>query len=137
MVCVLKIPRKKSKPQSKKQHDRKIPPPPLPHPAAAAAAAMSKKLPSASGTFQPLRHRSGTMRDRLHNYTKRTLGAGGSVNDAVSVPRGEPRRVGVRGVFARPWERDDAVGGTPAEVSPSPFPHPFSLSSRTPKLQTQ
>ena len=24
------------------------------------------------------------MRDRLHNYTKRTLGAGGSMNEAVS-----------------------------------------------------
>ena len=35
------------------------------------------------GTFQPLQHRSGTLRDRLHSYTKRTLGAGGSVNEAV------------------------------------------------------
>ena len=41
--------------------------------------------PSSSGTFQPLRHRSGTMRDRLHGYTKRTLGAGGSMNEAVSL----------------------------------------------------
>ena len=44
---------------------------------------MSAKKAS-MGTFQPLRHRSGTMRDRLHNYTKRTLGAGGSMNEAVS-----------------------------------------------------
>ena len=36
------------------------------------------------GTFQPLQHRSGTLRDRLHAYTKRTLGAGGSLNEAVS-----------------------------------------------------
>ena len=41
-------------------------------------------MPNGSGTFQPLRHRSGTMRDRLHGYTKRTLGAGGSVTEAVS-----------------------------------------------------
>ena len=40
--------------------------------------------PQSGGTFQPLRHRSGTMRERLHAYTKRTLGAGGSYNDAVS-----------------------------------------------------
>jgi hypothetical protein len=40
-------------------------------------------MSSSSGTFQPLRHRSGTMRDRLHAYTKRTLGAGGSINEAV------------------------------------------------------
>eukprot|EP00566_Odontella_aurita_P016683 CAMPEP_0113545908 /NCGR_PEP_ID=MMETSP0015_2-20120614/11520_1 /TAXON_ID=2838 /ORGANISM="Odontella" /LENGTH=254 /DNA_ID=CAMNT_0000446321 /DNA_START=23 /DNA_END=786 /DNA_ORIENTATION=- /assembly_acc=CAM_ASM_000160 len=52
---------------------------------------MPKKssLPSGSGTFQPLRHRSGTMRDRLHGYTKRTLGAGGSMNEAVALPPGE------------------------------------------------
>jgi hypothetical protein len=37
-----------------------------------------------NGTFQPLQHRSGTMRDRLHAITKRTLGAGGSVSEAVS-----------------------------------------------------
>ena len=50
-------------------------------------------LPSGSstgaGTFQPLRHRSGTLRDRLHGYTKQTLGAGGSLNDAVALPQGE------------------------------------------------
>lgn len=40
--------------------------------------------PVASGTFQPLQHRSGTLRERLHSYTKRTLGAGGSINEAVS-----------------------------------------------------
>lgn len=46
---------------------------------------MSHLLPnSGSGTFQPLKHRSGTLRDRLHGYTKQTLGAGGSINDAVS-----------------------------------------------------
>jgi MOB kinase activator 1 len=45
---------------------------------------MKSTGPSAGGTFQPLRHRSGTMRDRLHGYTKRTLGAGGSVTEAVS-----------------------------------------------------
>ena len=39
--------------------------------------------PASTGTFQPLRHRSGTMRERLHSYTQRTLGAGGSYNDAV------------------------------------------------------
>lgn len=37
------------------------------------------------GTFQPLLHRSGTLRERLHSYTKRTLGAGGSINEAVSL----------------------------------------------------
>jgi hypothetical protein len=36
------------------------------------------------GTFQPLQHRSGTLRERLHSYTRRTLGAGGSINEAVS-----------------------------------------------------
>jgi hypothetical protein len=41
--------------------------------------------PATGGTFQPLRHRSGTLRDRLHGYTKQTLGAGGSLNDAVSL----------------------------------------------------
>jgi len=45
--------------------------------------------PASTGTFQPLRHRSGTMRERLHAYTKRTLGAGGSYNDAVALPPGE------------------------------------------------
>lgn len=45
---------------------------------------MKSGVPSSGGTFQPLRHRSGTMRDRLHGYTKRTLGAGGSVTEAVS-----------------------------------------------------
>ena len=40
--------------------------------------------PTSTGTFQPLRHRSGTMRERLHAYTKRTLGAGGSYQEAVS-----------------------------------------------------
>ena len=29
------------------------------------------------------------MRERLHAYTKRTLGAGGSYNDAVALPQGE------------------------------------------------
>ena len=46
---------------------------------------MKSAIPNnGGGTFQPLRHRSGTMRDRLHGYTKRTLGAGGSVTEAVS-----------------------------------------------------
>ena len=40
--------------------------------------------PSGRDTFQKFHHRSGTLRDRLHNYTKRTLGAGGSVTEAVS-----------------------------------------------------
>jgi MOB kinase activator 1 len=40
--------------------------------------------PVHTGTFQPLQHRSGTLRDRLHSYTKSTLGAGGSINEAVS-----------------------------------------------------
>jgi MOB kinase activator 1 len=48
---------------------------------------MKSSIPNAGGTFQPLRHRSGTMRDRLHGYTKRTLGAGGSVTEAVSLTR--------------------------------------------------
>jgi len=39
--------------------------------------------PSHAGTFQPLQHRSGTLRERLHSYTKSTLGAGGSINEAV------------------------------------------------------
>lgn len=43
----------------------------------------------AGGTFQPLLHRSGTLRERLHSYTKRTLGAGGSINEAVALPPGE------------------------------------------------
>ena len=42
-----------------------------------------------SSTFQPLRHRSGSFRDRLHGYTKRTLGSGGTLYDAVQLPRGE------------------------------------------------
>ncbi|EED88017.1 predicted protein [Thalassiosira pseudonana CCMP1335] len=50
---------------------------------------MATKPPSHGGTFQPLRHRSGTLRDRLHGYTKQTLGAGGSLNDAVTLPPGE------------------------------------------------
>ena len=41
--------------------------------------------PVQGGTFQPLRHRSGTLRERLHSYTKSTLGAGGSMNEAVRV----------------------------------------------------
>jgi hypothetical protein len=41
--------------------------------------------PAHTGTFQPLQHRSGTLRDRLHSYTKSTLGAGGSINEAVSL----------------------------------------------------
>lgn len=45
---------------------------------------MKSSIPTSGGTFQPLRHRSGTMRSRLHGYTKRTLGAGGSVTEAVS-----------------------------------------------------
>mmetsp|Transcript_18348 Transcript_18348/g.37560 ORF Transcript_18348/g.37560 Transcript_18348/m.37560 type:complete len:181 (+) Transcript_18348:190-732(+) len=45
--------------------------------------------PASTGTFQQIRHRSGTMRERLHAYTKRTLGAGGSYNDAVALPQGE------------------------------------------------
>jgi hypothetical protein len=45
---------------------------------------LTTMAPTSTGTFQPLRHRSGTMRERLHSYTKRTLGAGGSYNDAVS-----------------------------------------------------
>uniref|UniRef100_A0A7S2Y1J3 Mob1/phocein n=1 Tax=Entomoneis paludosa TaxID=265537 RepID=A0A7S2Y1J3_9STRA len=44
---------------------------------------------SHQGTFQPLLHRSGTLRERLHSYTKRTLGAGGSINEAVALPPGE------------------------------------------------
>mmetsp|Transcript_45328 Transcript_45328/g.53074 ORF Transcript_45328/g.53074 Transcript_45328/m.53074 type:complete len:226 (-) Transcript_45328:400-1077(-) len=46
-------------------------------------------MSQASGTFKPMKHRSGSMRDRLHGYTKRTLGAGGSINEAVSLPQGE------------------------------------------------
>jgi len=46
-------------------------------------------MPSSSGTFQPMKHRSGTLRDRLHAYTKRTLGAGGSIEEAVALPPGE------------------------------------------------
>jgi MOB kinase activator 1 len=42
-----------------------------------------------NNTFTPVQHRSGTLRDRLHSYTKRTLGAGGSMNDAVRLPPGE------------------------------------------------
>lgn len=42
-----------------------------------------------SGTFQPMQHRSGTLRERLHGYTKETLGAGGSINEAVALPPGE------------------------------------------------
>jgi hypothetical protein len=39
--------------------------------------------PTHGGTFQPLQHKSGALRDRLHSYTKSTLGAGGSINEAV------------------------------------------------------
>ena len=72
---------------------------------------MSAKKAS-MGTFQPLRHRSGPMRDRLHNYTKRTLGAGGSMNEAVSlfiriVPYRPRRSVSLGGVkFLAVDERD-------------------------------
>jgi hypothetical protein len=48
--------------------------------------------PAHSGTFQPLLHRSGTLRERLHSYTKRTLGAGGSINEAVSFFSGVSKR---------------------------------------------
>lgn len=41
--------------------------------------------PTYGGTFQPLQHRSGTLRDRLHSYTKSTLGAGGSISEAVRI----------------------------------------------------
>eukprot|EP00559_Dactyliosolen_fragilissimus_P002401 CAMPEP_0184864000 /NCGR_PEP_ID=MMETSP0580-20130426/13339_1 /TAXON_ID=1118495 /ORGANISM="Dactyliosolen fragilissimus" /LENGTH=232 /DNA_ID=CAMNT_0027362623 /DNA_START=52 /DNA_END=747 /DNA_ORIENTATION=- len=50
---------------------------------------MNYSAPSNSGTFQPLRHKTGSLRDRLHRYTKRTLGAGGSVTEAVALPPGE------------------------------------------------
>ena len=53
------------------------------------SATHTSNLPTGAGTFQPLRHRSGTLRDRLHGYTKQTLGAGGSLNDAVALPPGE------------------------------------------------
>jgi len=33
-----------------------------------------------------MQHRSGTLRERLHGYTRQTLGAGGSINEAVSLP---------------------------------------------------
>lgn len=36
-----------------------------------------------------MRHRSGTLRERLHGYTRATLGAGGSITEAVSLPPGE------------------------------------------------
>jgi len=49
----------------------------------------SSMAPAPSGTFQALKHRSGTLRERLHSYTKRTLGAGGSFNEAVALPPGE------------------------------------------------
>ena len=52
-------------------------------------AGASSSHPHHSGTFQPLRHRSGTLRDRLHGYTRQTLGAGGSLDDAVALPPGE------------------------------------------------
>eukprot|EP00525_Craspedostauros_australis_P013546 CAMPEP_0198122216 /NCGR_PEP_ID=MMETSP1442-20131203/34196_1 /TAXON_ID= /ORGANISM="Craspedostauros australis, Strain CCMP3328" /LENGTH=228 /DNA_ID=CAMNT_0043781187 /DNA_START=186 /DNA_END=872 /DNA_ORIENTATION=+ len=45
--------------------------------------------PTSTGTFQPLRHRTGSIRERLHAYTKSTLGAGGSYNEAVALPSGE------------------------------------------------
>jgi MOB kinase activator 1 len=48
--------------------------------------------PSNAGTFQPLQHRSGTLRERLHSYTKSTLGAGGSLNEAVSAIFTQPRQ---------------------------------------------
>ena len=44
---------------------------------------------SSSNTFQPLRHRSSTFMNRLHAYTQRTLGSGGTLYEAVVLPRGE------------------------------------------------
>eukprot|EP00542_Grammatophora_oceanica_P018170 CAMPEP_0194049160 /NCGR_PEP_ID=MMETSP0009_2-20130614/29878_1 /TAXON_ID=210454 /ORGANISM="Grammatophora oceanica, Strain CCMP 410" /LENGTH=230 /DNA_ID=CAMNT_0038695245 /DNA_START=18 /DNA_END=710 /DNA_ORIENTATION=+ len=49
----------------------------------------NKQAKAQSGTFQPLRHRSGTLRHRLHQYTQRTLGAGGRIEEAVALPPGE------------------------------------------------
>jgi len=40
-------------------------------------------------TFAPAKHRHGSLRERLLAYTKRTLNAGGSLNDAVALPQGE------------------------------------------------
>ena len=68
---------------------------------------MSRPVPPTGGTFQPLRHRSGTLRDRLHGYTKQTLGAGGSLNDAVST------------MGAERSDSDDSIGATATIVSPS------------------
>ena len=59
---------------------------------------MSSRLPTTSGTFQPMQHRSGTLRDRLHGYTKQTLGAGGSINEAV---RFEMRSVFDESIYPR------------------------------------
>jgi len=63
--------------------------------------------PSHAGTFQPLQHRSGTLRERLHSYTKSTLGAGGSINEAVrrSFARfALPLAAGLGGLDVRSWE---------------------------------
>lgn len=41
------------------------------------------------GSFKPLKHRPGTLRNRLHSITAGTLGAGGAIHQAVALPRGE------------------------------------------------
>ena len=66
---------------------------------------MSRPVPPTGGTFQPLRHRSGTLRDRLHGYTKQTLGAGGSLNDAVS-------RIGAKRSGAKRSDVTMTIGAT-------------------------
>jgi hypothetical protein len=68
-------------------------------------------------TFQPMQHRSGTMRDRLHAYTKRTLGAGGSVSEAVWVS-----------LFLKSLILFSCLQN---KISPSPSVYPFSGNSST------
>ncbi|GMI02467.1 hypothetical protein TrLO_g42 [Triparma laevis f. longispina] len=53
------------------------------------ASSQARPQRSSSNTFQPLRHRSSTFMNRLHAYTQRTLGSGGTLYEAVVLPRGE------------------------------------------------
>ena len=67
--------------------------------------------PSLAGTFQPLQHRSGTLRDRLHSYTKSTLGAGGSISEAV------------RAVFFSYRRQQNRAVGATVNLSPAQCHH--------------
>uniref|UniRef100_A0A7S1C1S3 Uncharacterized protein n=2 Tax=Corethron hystrix TaxID=216773 RepID=A0A7S1C1S3_9STRA len=45
--------------------------------------------PASYNTFCQVTHASGTLRNRLSSITRSTLGAGGSLHDAIALPKGE------------------------------------------------